>query len=76
MAYKVLITDYAWPSLDIERNTLAAAGAEPLVAQSGDEAELVALAPAAEAILTNWKRVTPASDQAMAAKPIAVGKTW
>ena len=60
MPSQVLITDYAWPSLDIERSTLAAVGAEPLVAQSGDEAELVALAPAADAIMTNWKRVTAA----------------
>src|SRR5262245_36215065 len=60
MPYKVLIADYAWPSLDIERGVLAAVGAEPLVADSGDEAELVALAPAADAILTNWKPVTPA----------------
>src|SRR5262245_6206751 len=60
MPYKVLIADYAWPSLDIERGVLAAVGAEPLVADSGDEAELVALARAADAILTNWKRVTPA----------------
>src|SRR5262245_18017005 len=60
MPYKVLIADYAWPSLDIERGVLAAVGAEPLVADSGDEAELVALAPAADAILTNWKKVTPA----------------
>jgi D-3-phosphoglycerate dehydrogenase / 2-oxoglutarate reductase len=57
---KVLITDYAWPSLDIERHILGAAGAELIVAQSGDEAELVRLAAPADAILTNWKQVTPA----------------
>lgn len=56
----VLITDYAWPSLDIEREILAAAGAELLAAKSGDEAELVQLAPQADAILTNWKKVSPA----------------
>jgi D-3-phosphoglycerate dehydrogenase len=60
MAVKVLVTDYAWPSLDIERRLLAEAGAELLVAETGAEAELVGLAPRAAAILTNWKQVTPA----------------
>ncbi len=60
MPYKVLITDYAWPSVEIERSVLAAVEAVPLVAERGDEVELAALAPAADAILTNWKRVTPA----------------
>jgi D-3-phosphoglycerate dehydrogenase len=60
MSYTVLITDYAWPTLDIERAALAAVGADIMPAQSGEEAELVSLAPAADAILTNWKRVTPA----------------
>src|SRR5260221_5183333 len=57
---KVLITDYAWPSLDIERRIRSGSGAELIVAQFGDEAELVGLAAAADAILTNWKQVTPA----------------
>ena len=53
----VLVTDHAWPSLEIEREILAAVDAELLVAETGAEAELIALAPAADAILTNWKRV-------------------
>jgi D-3-phosphoglycerate dehydrogenase len=60
MRYTVLITDYAWPALDIERRALAAVDADVVAARSGEEAELVALAPAADAILTNWQRVTPA----------------
>lgn len=56
----VLVTDYAWPSLDIERDVLAAVDAELIVAGRGDEAELVSLAPRADAILTCWQRVTPA----------------
>ncbi len=56
----VLITDYAWPSLDIERRILGDAGAELLIAETGDEAELIRLAPRADAILTCWQRVTPA----------------
>src|SRR5262245_47650743 len=59
--HTVLVTDYAWPSLDIEREILAAVDAELLVAETGEEEELVALAPRASAILTNWKRVPPAS---------------
>ena len=59
--YTVLVTDYAWPSLEIEREILAAVDAELLVAETGDEEELVRLAPQANAILTNWKPVPPAS---------------
>lgn len=58
--WKVLVTDYAWASLDIERRILAAAGAELVVAETGVEDELIRLAAPVDAILTNWKRVTPA----------------
>jgi D-3-phosphoglycerate dehydrogenase / 2-oxoglutarate reductase len=58
--WNVLVTDYAWPTLEIEREVLAAVDAQLTVAQTGNEAELVALAPAADAILTCWKQVTPA----------------
>ena len=53
----VLVTDYAWPSLDIERGILAEVGAELVVAEQGEPDELVALAAGVDAILTNWKRV-------------------
>lgn len=56
--FNVLITDYAWPTLDHERSALASVEANLLVAQSGDEHELIQLAPQADAILTCWKRVT------------------
>lgn len=59
-ANTVLITDYAWPTLAIEERILGAAGARLLVAETGDEAELIRLAPQADAILTCWQRVTPA----------------
>jgi D-3-phosphoglycerate dehydrogenase len=61
MKYTVLVTDHAWPSLEIEREILAAVDAKLLVAERGDEEELVGLAPAADAILTNWERVPPAA---------------
>src|SRR5262245_56508545 len=57
-ALKVLITDYAWPSVEIEREILATAGAELIVAETGAEGELVRLAPDADAILTCWQRTT------------------
>lgn len=60
MTKTVLITDYAWPSLDRERAILEPLDINLLVAESGDEAELIALAPQADAILTCWQRVTSA----------------
>lgn len=60
MALRVLVTDYAWPSLDIERAILQAVDAEIVEAQSGEESELMRLAPSCDAILTNWKKVTSA----------------
>jgi len=60
MTYHVLITDYAWASLDIERRILGEASAELIVAGTGEEDELIQLAPRADAILTNWKRVSAA----------------
>jgi D-3-phosphoglycerate dehydrogenase len=60
MAFHVLVTDYAWPSLDIERRILGEASAELIVAGSGEEDELIRLAPRADAILTTWKRVSAA----------------
>ena len=57
--FKVLVTDYAWPSLEIERRVLGAVGAELVVAETGEEAELRQLAPQADAILTCWKQVPP-----------------
>lgn len=56
----VLVTDYAWPSLEIERAILSRVGARLLVAGSGTEEELTALAPEADAILTCWRPVTAA----------------
>ena len=55
---QVLVTDYAWESLEPERKILEAAGASVLVAETGDEEELIHLAPQVEAILTCWKPVS------------------
>ena len=57
--FKVLITDYAWPNLDIERRILAEADAELVVAQENqrDAASLRKLAADVDAIMTNWAKV-------------------
>lgn len=55
---KVLITDYAWESLEPERAILAQAGASLVVAERGSEDELADLAGEADGILTCWKPVT------------------
>jgi D-3-phosphoglycerate dehydrogenase / 2-oxoglutarate reductase len=61
MNKRVLVTDYAWPSLDIEREVLAEVHAD-LVVPTGDRPEeLVDLARDVDAVLTNWKRVPPAA---------------
>ena len=60
MGSTVLVTDYAWPSLDAERAIVGTVGADVLVAAAGTEEELVRLAPQADAVLTCWKPVTPA----------------
>lgn len=59
--YRVLITDYAWPTLDRERAILTAAGAELVVAERGDAAELTALAAGVDAILCCWKPLPTAA---------------
>ena len=55
-----MITDYQWPSLEIEHAILTPLPAELMVAESGDEEELLQLAPQADAIMACWKPVTPA----------------
>ena len=59
--FRVLLTDYAWPDVEIERRTLAEIDAELIVAENPqrDAAGLAALARqhAVEAIMTNWVKV-------------------
>src|SRR5690348_14480371 len=59
MAATILVTDFAWPSLAVERDVLAGLDADLLVAETGEPDELVALAPQADAILVNWKQLPP-----------------
>lgn len=58
--FKVLLTDYAWADLDIERAILAEIDAELLVAASPDVASLAEAATDADAIMTNWAKVPKA----------------
>ncbi len=53
------MTDYTWESTEREAAVLAEVGAELVVAQRGDEKELLALVPDADAILTCFARVSP-----------------
>jgi D-3-phosphoglycerate dehydrogenase len=55
--YKALLTDYAWPDLDIERGILGAADVDLVVAERTDAAALAELARDCDAILTNWVKV-------------------
>jgi D-3-phosphoglycerate dehydrogenase / 2-oxoglutarate reductase len=64
--FRALITDYAWPDLDIERSILSASDIELVVAEQKDVASLAKLAVGCDAIMTNWAK-TP-SDVISAAK--------
>ena len=57
---KALITDYAWPDLEVERAILGQAGIEVVEAASQDEPTLRKLAADVQAIMTCWAEV-PAS---------------
>ena len=59
--YKVLVTDYAWPDLEIEKQILAEVDAEIIQPASQSEADIVAAAKDAHAILTNWATVSRAA---------------
>ena len=55
--FKVLLTDYAWADLDIERQILTDIDAELVVATQKDPATLARLAADCDAIMTNWANV-------------------
>jgi D-3-phosphoglycerate dehydrogenase len=57
MQYRVLLTDYAWPDLDIERTILSEYDAELIVAPNREMATLFELARDVDAIMTNWADV-------------------
>lgn len=55
---RVLVTDVAWPNTEAERSVLAAAGAELVLAPSGEPVELARLAGDVDAVLTCFAKVT------------------
>ena len=72
--FKVLITDYVWPTTDPEETVLREeADAEAVVAPDGSEDTLVSLAGDVDAIMTCFAQVTPAVLRA-APKCVAVGR--
>ncbi len=56
--FKVLLTDYAWPDVDVERGLLEEAGGGLLVADSSDTQTLARLAADVDGILTCWAQTT------------------
>mgnify|MGYP000173931593 CR=1 FL=1 len=56
--YRILITDRAWPDASIEQAVFRQVDGEVFEAPSTDEAQLIRCAADADAILTNWARVT------------------
>ena len=59
-SFRVLLTDYAWPDVEIERGVLREGGAELIVAPASDEPSLCAAARETDAIMTCWAKVTAA----------------
>ena len=57
---KVLVTDISWPDTAIEDEVLGLVDAETVLAETGEEDELVELVRDADAILTCFAHVTPA----------------
>lgn len=56
--YKVLVTDFVWPSTEPEREVLAQIGAEIIEAPDGSEDTLASLAAECDAIMTCFAQVT------------------
>jgi D-3-phosphoglycerate dehydrogenase / 2-oxoglutarate reductase len=64
--FRVLLTDYAWPDLELEKNGLAEIDAELVIAPKSDPATLADLVKTCDAIMTNWAKVP---EQVIAASP-------
>jgi D-3-phosphoglycerate dehydrogenase len=56
--FTVLVTDRAWPDLTVERDVLEPLGVE-LIEPDGDDANMIALGPQLDAVMTCWRRVPP-----------------
>jgi D-3-phosphoglycerate dehydrogenase len=58
--FRVLLTDYAWPDVEVERELLRTIDAELVVAPAADAGTLAQLAADVDAILTCWAQVPTA----------------
>ena len=58
MPFKVLVTDYVWPSIEPEKAVLERIGAELVAAPDGSEETLAGLASDVDGILTCFAQVT------------------
>ena len=58
--YKVLVTDFAWPDLEIEREILSTIDAEIVLPESREEEHLSIAAVDCDAIMTCWAQTTKA----------------
>ena len=56
--YQLMLTDRAWPNLDLERDILASGNVELSEAPDDSEETLISLAQDADAIATCWAQVT------------------
>ena len=61
MRYRVLVTDYVWPTLDRERAILEPLGVELVPSPSGDEETLVQFAAGVDGIMTCFANCNPGS---------------
>ena len=73
MSFKVLVTDYVWPSIEPEKAVLAKIGAELVVAPDSGENTLAEMARDVDGILTCFAQVTGRVLQA-AEKCVVVGR--
>jgi D-3-phosphoglycerate dehydrogenase len=72
MSFRVIVTDYAWPSLDIERDILDVVGAQ-IIAAPPDPDGYARLVASSDAILTNW-RLNPAPALKQASKCLVISR--
>ena len=75
--YRVLLTDYAWPDLQIEESTLAGAGASLIVADDTSSAALKSMVGQVDAIMTCWapipREVIEAAEQCRVIARLGIG---
>ncbi len=69
---KVVVTDYAFPDLAVEQEILASQGCQLLGRQCKTEADLIDLCKDADAVITQFARVSAEAINAMARARVIV----